>query len=160
FLLHFTRLGVGHHEVERLRRVVLGAGDAAPEVLLHPGVDPRIVLLPGRQALRHDVRREELGERRRHRLNATTLAPELHVPVAGTRQRREDALARRRLFAIEADALGEAQPQGEAPFAHRLALLLLPLDEEAIVIVNAPYPASAKGRIFRFGEDDRVFDRN
>src|SRR4026207_2116845 len=58
-------------------------GEAAAEVRVAGGVDPRIVLRPAREPLLVDLGREELGERGAHRLLPGGAAGEVDVSVDG-----------------------------------------------------------------------------
>src|SRR5206468_2046899 len=63
---------------------------------------------------------------------------------------REHARTALHVLALEADPVGQAQPQLEPAFA--LAL--------SIMVADPPRPQAAKGRVLRLGDDECVFDGN
>src|SRR5205814_8175718 len=75
--------------------------------------------------------------------------PPLPLPPFPTR-RSSDLAARRDLLPVEADALGEAQPQLESTLAGGVP----------VVIANPTDPHPPEGRILRLAEDQRVLDRH
>src|SRR5919108_1242256 len=123
---------------------------ARAEVMEHFFGDPRVVLLPRQDPPGHEVRREELGQRRRDGLDETSLAHELDVPVAGEAHARQHRAARRHFLTIETDALGQPQPELQAALA----------GDVAVVISNAADPHPPERGVVRLGQDDRVLDRH
>src|SRR5262245_6130910 len=148
--LQLVRVGVAHHEVDRLERVLPRARRARPEVLEGVAADPRVVALPRQHATGHQIGREELGERRCHGLEQRALPHQLDVPVAREAHAGEDRAAARHLPAVEAHALGQPEPQLEPALARRVA----------VVIPDASNPHPPERRIFRLRQDDRVLDRH
>ena len=149
-LLELPRRRVPHDEVDRLERVLAGSRHPGPEVRQHLGAHPGVVTLPGLDPLRHEVRREEFGQRRGDRLDQAALADQLHVAVACEAHARQDGAAARHLLPVEPDALGQAEPERETA----LALLL------AVVVLDPPDPRSAERGVLRLRQDDRVLDRD
>src|SRR5215831_20828732 len=82
-LLQGARRLFSHHELDGFFGVPARSRYAGTEVLDRRLVHPRIELLPGDDATRHQIRREELGERRSNGFDQAALAHELHVSVAG-----------------------------------------------------------------------------
>ena len=84
--------------VERDREAMLDVAprlrSAGAEVLQSPRVDPRIVLRPVRQAVLVDLRREQLGQRRAHRLLPRRAAREVHVGIDREAHARQHVLER------------------------------------------------------------------
>ena len=73
----------------------------------------------------------------------------IDVGVAGEADAGQDGPAARHLLAVEADPVGQTQPEVEPRLAPRLV---------AVVVADAADPHAAEGRIFRLGQDDGVLD--
>ena len=147
-VLQRARRRVRHHERQRLLPVAPRARHARPEVRQRLGADPRVVLLPGGDARRHEIGREHLRQRRRHRDQKRAVAAQAHVAVAREAHAGQHAAAARHLVPIQADRLREPQPQRQPAGLRTIA----------VVVVDAPDPGAPEGRILRFGKDDRVLD--
>src|SRR3989442_11041934 len=148
--LQLVRRAVAYHDVHRLLGVPAGPRQSRTKVGQHLRAHPRIVPLPGQNALGQEVGSKELRERGGHRLDQASLADQLDVGVAREAPPGEDRAVARHLLAVEANAVGQSQPELESPLA-RLG---------AVVIVNPADPHPAEGRVFRLRDDDRVLDGN
>ena len=133
------------HVTEPFRGVARRLLGAAPEVAEPGGVHPRVVLLEARDPLGHEAAGGELGERRGHRLEEVVAGDEAHVRVARAAHAGQDVAQRRDLAAVEADGVGEAEPEVEAALAGAVA----------VVIADAADPAAAERRVLALREDDR-----
>src|SRR3954470_2652209 len=136
--------------LEAVLHVAPRLGEAAAEVRIARGVDPRIVLRPAREALLVDLGREELRERGAHRLLPGGAAREVDVRVDREAHCGQHVLQRRDLLACKAYRLAQAQPGLDAAVA---AL-------DAVVVDDALDPAPALLPVGHVGEDRRVLDRN
>src|SRR5262249_53637480 len=76
------------------------------------------------------------------------LAHELHVAVAREPHAGQDGTAARDFFAVEPDAVGQAQPQLEPALSGRIA----------VVIADAPDPHAPERRVLALRQDDGVLD--
>ena len=149
-LLVLGRARVLQHEAQALGGVARRLLRAAAEVAQAGGVDPRVVLLEGGDAGLHDVAGEELGERRGDALEQVVgldEAPRSRRRRAHAGQHVREALD---LAALEADGLGQREPELE-PAA---ALLV------AVVVVDALHPAAPEARVRGLREDQPVLDRD
>src|SRR5664280_1201199 len=96
------------------------------------------MLLPSRDALRHEVGGEKLGERRSDRLEQASISHKIHIRVAGKSYPGQNQGTTSYLGAIEPHTLREAQPDCQPSFAFFFS----------VVIVNAPDPSAAEPGIF------------
>src|SRR5207245_11024394 len=117
--------GVPAVELDGRLRVRAGARHPGAEVLEHVWPDPRIMLLPGLDAAGRAVGREALGQRRGDRLDQAHALDELHVPVAGEADAGEDLAETSHQAKVEADSLGEPQPERQAALTRALAVVVV-----------------------------------
>ena len=110
----------------------------------------RIVALEGGDARRHDVAREEFGERRRNRREQIGTLDQIDVRVAGAAHAGQHGVEARDLLARESDAFGQPQPEFETAFAGRAA----------VVVVQALHPFAPERGIGRLGENRAVLQRD
>src|SRR5262249_24940286 len=123
-LLLAARTEMLERHLEAVLDVAARLGEAAAEVGIPGGVDPRIMLRPPRQPLFMDLGREQLGERGAHRFLPWRAAGEIDVGVDRKAYAGKHMLVRSDLCAREADCLAQAQPRLDAPFAALRAIVV------------------------------------
>src|SRR5205807_5513001 len=111
-------------EVDGFRGVLPSTRHARAEVFQRLDLHPRIVLLPRRYAPREQVGGEELRERGGDGFDERALAHQLDVGIAGEAHPWEHARTALHVLALEADPVGQAQPQLEPAFALALSIMV------------------------------------
>ena len=109
--MHFSWRRASSRERARMRSPLCESprpgADARAKVILDARINPRVVRLPRGEAGRHDVRREVLGQRRRHRFEERPFAHELNVSVAREADSWEHAPEPGHFARVESDAFRE-----------------------------------------------------
>src|SRR5690606_31180868 len=140
--------------LERDRETVLDVAaretDAALKIDKALALDPRIELGPTLETLPVDLGREELRQRRAHRLLPRRLPREVHVRVDGEANAGQQILEALHALSVEADRVGEAKPRLDA------ALVLA----VTVVIENPPHPEPSHASVRAIRQDRRVLQRN
>ena len=144
--------------IERDRQALLDVAarlaDAIAEVLQAGRLDPAVVLRPGRQALLVDLRREQLGQRRAHRLLPRRMAREVDIGVDREAHRRDDMAQVGDLLARQAHREAQADPGLDA------ALVLHSADLEAVMVQDALDPLAPHLAVRAVRQHRRVLHRN
>src|SRR5262245_28027022 len=99
------------HHLETMFGVAGSLGQSRPEVAEFSGVDPGVVAFERGEPVSHQIRGEQLGERRRHRLDPRPGPREGDVGVHGESHAREQVSFVLDLLPGQADGLAEAQPR-------------------------------------------------
>ena len=148
--------------VERDRQALLDVAarlaDAIAEVLQAGRLDPAVVLRPGRQALLVDLRREQLGQRRAHRLLPRRMAREVDIGVDREAHRRDDMAQVGDLLARQADREAQADPGLDAAFVPDRPVRAT--DLEAVMVQDALDPLAPHLAVRAVRQHRRVLHRN
>src|SRR5690242_1404448 len=121
----FRRSGVFPDIVERKPCIARRLLQAAAEIAHDIRIDEIIMLQHARDPLFMQVRRKQLGERGRDRLQRALVAAEMHIGFHRKARGGEDALGGFHIGAVEAKALGQLQPALDAALAADVAVIVL-----------------------------------
>src|SRR6202453_5054081 len=120
------------------------------EIAHDVGIDEVVMRQHSRDAFLVQVGREQFGQRGGDGLERCLVADEMHIGVHGEPRRRQDALGRFHIGAVQPQSLGQLEPALDAALG----------SEIAVMILDSMTPFEPDAAVAKARDHDGILDRN